>query len=41
MLPTVTISAGLALYPEHGTTSAEVIQEADAALYVAKRLFES
>ncbi len=37
VLPTVTISAGIALYPEHGTTSAKVIQEADAALYVAKR----
>ncbi|MBA3309425.1 MAG: sensor domain-containing diguanylate cyclase [Nocardioidaceae bacterium] len=36
-LPTVTVSAGLALYPEHGATQAEVIKEADTALYTAKR----
>lgn len=32
----ITISLGIASFPEHGTTSMEVIQSADAALYQAK-----
>jgi len=32
----VTISAGIACYPEHGTTSFNLIQAADQALYQAK-----
>lgn len=37
MLPGVTLSAGIALYPENGTSAASVIHAADAALYTAKR----
>ncbi len=33
----VTLSAGLAGMPEHGTTPAELLQAADLALYAAKR----
>ncbi|WP_337840146.1 GGDEF domain-containing protein [Rheinheimera sp.] len=33
---TVTISAGVACYPEHGTTAFNLIQAADQALYQAK-----
>ena len=33
----VTLSAGLALYPTHGKTAAELIENADRALYQAKR----
>ena len=33
----VTISAGLAAYPEHGINAAELIEAADRALYQAKR----
>jgi diguanylate cyclase (GGDEF)-like protein len=33
----VTLSAGLAGMPEHGTTQAELLQAADLALYAAKR----
>ena len=36
-LPGVTLSAGIGLYPEHGSTATEVVQAADAALYAAKR----
>ena len=32
----VTISAGVAAYPEHGTTGETLVQAADAALYRAK-----
>jgi len=32
----VTISAGTATYPEHGTTRDELVKAADAALYAAK-----
>ncbi len=32
----VTISAGVAAYPEHGTTGEALVQAADAALYRAK-----
>ena len=34
---TVTISAGTAAYPEHGTTRDELVKAADAALYAAKQ----
>jgi diguanylate cyclase (GGDEF)-like protein len=34
---TVTISAGAAAYPEHGTTRDELVKAADAALYTAKQ----
>jgi diguanylate cyclase (GGDEF)-like protein len=30
-------SVGIALYPENGTTANELIQNADAAMYAAKR----
>ncbi|SDP19404.1 diguanylate cyclase (GGDEF) domain-containing protein [Nakamurella panacisegetis] len=36
-LPTVTLSAGIAVYPEDGRTATQVIDAADAALYAAKR----
>ena len=36
-LPTVTLSAGIALYPQHGRTATQVIEAADDALYSAKR----
>lgn len=32
----VTLSIGVAIYPEHGTTSSEVLKAADGALYRAK-----
>jgi diguanylate cyclase (GGDEF)-like protein len=32
----VTISMGIAAYPQHGNTAAEIIEKADQALYVAK-----
>ncbi len=35
-LPNVTVSAGVALFPEHGTTGDILIEAADAALYQAK-----
>ena len=34
---TVTISAGAAAFPEHGTTRDELVRTADAALYAAKQ----
>ncbi len=34
----VTISVGLALFPEHGTTAHEVLVQADQAMYWAKKL---
>jgi len=33
----VSASVGIALFPEHGQTTAELLQRADAAMYVAKR----
>jgi diguanylate cyclase (GGDEF)-like protein len=33
----ITISAGVAVYPEHGPTGHAVLRAADAALYQAKR----
>jgi diguanylate cyclase (GGDEF)-like protein len=35
---TVTISAGVAAFPEHGTTRDELVRAADTALYVAKQV---
>jgi diguanylate cyclase (GGDEF)-like protein len=35
-LPTITTSIGLALFPDHGATPAELLAKADAALYQAK-----
>ena len=37
ILSGVTISSGVAVFPEHGATGLELIQAADAALYRAKR----
>ncbi len=37
LLGPVTVSIGVALYPDHGTTTNEVISAADQALYRAKR----
>jgi diguanylate cyclase (GGDEF)-like protein/PAS domain S-box-containing protein len=37
LLGMVSISIGLALFPDHGTTIAEVLRAADQALYSAKR----
>lgn len=34
--PTVTASAGVAMFPEHGDTGAQLFESADAALYSAK-----
>ena len=36
VIPSVTISIGLAMFPAHAATRAQVIQAADAALYAAK-----
>jgi diguanylate cyclase (GGDEF)-like protein len=36
-LPSLTVSIGIALYPEHGATADTVLQAADLALYEAKR----
>lgn len=36
ILPTVTLSIGIAMAPIHGTTMEDVIQAADKALYIAK-----
>jgi diguanylate cyclase (GGDEF)-like protein len=36
-VPGATLSAGIALYPDHGTSASLVIDAADAALYAAKR----
>ena len=33
----VTISAGTATYPDHGTTRDELVKAADAGLYLAKQ----
>jgi diguanylate cyclase (GGDEF)-like protein len=34
---TVTVSIGVAALPQHGTSSKELLEAADAALYCAKR----
>jgi diguanylate cyclase (GGDEF)-like protein len=34
--PTTTISVGVAAYPEHGTSAAQLILAADSAMYLAK-----
>jgi len=36
-LEAVTLSVGVAVYPENGSTSAEILKAADTALYHAKR----
>jgi diguanylate cyclase (GGDEF)-like protein len=36
LLPAVTLSVGVALYPQHGSAAADVIKAADTALYAAK-----
>jgi diguanylate cyclase (GGDEF)-like protein/PAS domain S-box-containing protein len=36
LLGSITISAGTANFPEHGTSSEELLRAADAALYIAK-----
>jgi len=36
-LPNITISMGVATFPEDGSTAEELLQKADAALYEAKR----
>jgi diguanylate cyclase (GGDEF)-like protein len=36
ILGRMTVSAGIAAAPEHGSTSAELLHAADAALYMAK-----
>jgi diguanylate cyclase (GGDEF)-like protein len=36
VIPNVTISIGLAMFPGHAATRAQLIQAADAALYRAK-----
>lgn len=33
----MTLSAGVALYPQHGDTAEAVLEAADKALYTAKR----
>lgn len=37
VLPKLTVSIGIAFFPEHGETTAEVIRAADRALYAAKK----
>ena len=37
VLGMITLSAGIAQTPEHGTTSAELLRAADEALYAAKQ----
>ena len=37
LLGTITVSMGIALFPDHGLTVAEVLRGADQALYCAKR----
>ena len=36
LLPPLTTSIGLALYPDHGATPEALLAQADAALYSAK-----
>jgi len=36
MLPQLTVSIGVALFPEHGENATDVIRAADQALYAAK-----
>ena len=36
-LDTITVSAGVAGMPEHGSAAAELLQAADNAMYAAKR----
>lgn len=36
VLPQLTVSIGIAFFPEHGEDTAEIIHAADQALYAAK-----
>ena len=38
MLGRITVSAGVACFPEHGTTADELLRAGDTALYRAKQL---
>ena len=37
LLDKVTVSMGIAVFPQHGSTAAEILEKADQALYLAKR----
>jgi diguanylate cyclase (GGDEF)-like protein len=37
LLGAITVSMGLALFPDHGSTIADILRGADQALYCAKR----
>jgi diguanylate cyclase (GGDEF)-like protein len=37
LLGSITISMGVAIFPDHGATMGEVVRAADQALYHAKR----
>jgi diguanylate cyclase (GGDEF)-like protein len=37
LLGTISISMGVALFPDHGTTMSDVLRASDQALYCAKR----
>jgi diguanylate cyclase (GGDEF)-like protein len=37
MLPAITVSLGVAVYPDHGKSLDEILQAADKALYESKR----
>ena len=37
VLPTISISAGISVFPQHGTDADELLKKADDALYQAKR----
>ena len=37
LFPAVTVSLGIAVYPEHGATLEEMLQASDRALYESKR----
>jgi diguanylate cyclase (GGDEF)-like protein len=36
LYPTATMSVGVAAYPDHGTSAAQLILAADSAMYLAK-----
>jgi diguanylate cyclase (GGDEF)-like protein len=36
-LPNITVSLGIAVYPDHGATLEEMLQASDRALYESKR----
>jgi diguanylate cyclase (GGDEF)-like protein len=37
LLGTISVSMGVAIYPDHGTTMSDVLRASDQALYAAKR----